>query len=89
METILKNHAEKNLHREIHHDKFLANENRNRAIKNELLEFSKSEEWQKELFPSECILRDRAASDEESQKHSKAIFEKTENILKEIFERLK
>lgn len=89
VETILKNHAEKNLHREIHHDKFLANENRNRAIKNELLEFSKSEEWQKELFPSECILRDRAASDEESQKHSKAIFEKTENILKEIFERLK
>lgn len=90
-EEMLKNCAEKKSqqNREIHQNEFLANENRSAAIKNTLLEFSKSEEWQKELFPSECILRDRAASDEERQKHSKAIFEKTENILKEIFERLK
>lgn len=90
-EEMLKNHAEKKSqqNREIRQDEFPANENRSDAIKNALLEFSKSEEWQKELFPSECILRDRAASDEERQKHSKAIFEKTENILKEIFERLK
>lgn len=88
-ETILKNYAEKNSTCAISQKEFLENENRNRAIDNALLEFSKSEEWQKELFPSECILRDRAANDEERQKHSKAIFEKNENILKEIFERLK
>lgn len=88
-ESILKNSAEKKSPCAIPQREFLANENRNCEIKKALLEFSKSEEWQKEIFPSECILRDRAASDEEKQKHSKAIFEKTENILKEIFERLK
>lgn len=88
-EAMLKNSAQKNSPCAISQSEFLANENRNCEIKKALLEFSKSEEWQKEIFPSECILRDRAASDEEKQKHSKAIFEKTENILKEIFERLK
>ncbi len=90
-EEILKNCAEKNSQQNlaILKKECTANENRSRAIKSTLEEFSKSEEWQKEIFASECILRDRAASEEEKRKHSDAIFEKTENILKEIFERLK
>lgn len=86
-ETILKNNAEKKSPRTIRQTEFPLSENRNGAIKKTLEEFSKSEEWQKELFPSECILRDRASSEEERQKHSDAIFEKSETILKEIFEK--
>ena len=85
-EAILKNCAEKNARNVIRQANFFANENRNDAIKKTLEEFSKSEEWQRDLFPCECILRDRAANDEERQRHSNAIFEKSKNILKEIFE---
>lgn len=88
-ESILKNCAQRNPRRSIRQANFEEAKNRNGTIKKTLEEFSKSEEWRRELFPSECILRDRAASDEERRKHSNAIFEKTEKFLKEIFGKLK
>lgn len=88
-ESILKNCAQRNPRCSIRQANFEEAKNRNGTIKKTLEEFSKSEEWRRELFPSECILRDRAASDEERRKHSNAIFEKTEKFLKEIFGKLK
>lgn len=87
--AIIENHAERIPHAIIHHEEIPANKNRIGAIQNVLREFSQSGEWQKELFPSECILRDRAATSEERQRHSTAISEKTEILLKEILEKIK
>lgn len=87
-EKILENHAEKNSCDAIRQEKLPENPNRIDAIKKTLNEFSKDEKWQRELFPSECILRDRASNEKERQSHSNAIFEKSERLLKEIFEKL-
>lgn len=67
----------------------MTKEQRARAIKKALLEWSESEDFCKELFPSDDIMLNRAAQDSEKEERQKTIDRKKSKLLEELFGGLK